>query len=234
MIIRHISFSSLHPALLISPFIALLSHFHRHLATRSYGGNIEMIPTSTASSEHVDFSYGWRSLAHSRWLPCALLALGTASNVIYAHTPLVAFAAMSGVALNRRPAIATALLIWLVNQAIGFRLRGYPLSATAFIWGALMGIGTLLVIAFASIRPGFSQSSWAGHFLWVAIAILGGFVLYQGLIMLAYPVMADGHFMSWEIIAKLFVKQAMWAGAIALVHGLGLWRQLSHLRSTQS
>ena len=54
---------------------------------------------------------------------------------------------------------------------MGFGLRGYPLSATAFTWGALMGIGTLLVIAFASIRPGFSQASWAGHFLWIAIAL---------------------------------------------------------------
>ncbi|MEO0647897.1 MAG: hypothetical protein AAFZ17_17380, partial [Cyanobacteria bacterium J06650_10] len=125
-----------------------------------------MIPTSTVSSGNVDFSYGWRSLAHSRWLSFALLTLGTVSNVIYAHTPLVAFAAMSGVALNRRRAIATALLIWLVNQAIGFGLRGYPLSVTAFTWGALMGIGTLLVVALASIRPGFSQASWAGHFLW--------------------------------------------------------------------
>lgn len=193
-----------------------------------------MIPTSTTSSDQVDFSYGWRSLAHSRWLPFALLALGTVSNIIYAHTPLVAFAAMSGVVLSRRRAIATALLIWLVNQSIGFGLRGYPLSATAFSWGALMGLGTLLVVAFASIRPGFSQSSWAGHFLWIAIALFSGFALYQGLIMLAHPAMADGHFMGWEIIAKLFVKQVMWTGVIALGHGVALWRQLSQLRSTQS
>lgn len=193
-----------------------------------------MIPTSTSSFDHVDFSYGWRSLAHTRWLPFALLTLGTASNVIYAHTPLVAFAAMSGVALKRRRAIAVALSIWLVNQAIGFGLRGYPISATAFTWGALMGVGTLLVAAFASIRPRFSQSSWAGHFLWAVIAVLGGFVLYQGLIMLAYPVMADGHFMSWKIISQLFVKQMVWAGAITLGHGLGLWRQLSKLRFMQS
>lgn len=190
-----------------------------------------MIPTSTASSERVDFSYGWRSLAHSRWLPFALLTLGTASNAIYAHTPLVAFAAMSGVMLNRRPAIATALLIWLVSQTMGFGLRGYPLSTTAFTWGALMGIGTLLVAAFASIRPRFSQSSWLGHLLWVAIALFSGFVLYQGLIMLAYPAIADGHFMGWEIIARLFVKQVIWTGAIALGHGIGIWRQLSELRS---
>mgnify|MGYP005863766311 CR=1 FL=1 len=183
--------------------------------------------------ERGSFALLWRSLAHRRWLPFALLTLGTASNAIYAHTPLVAFAAMSGVVLNRRRAIAIALLIWFVNQVIGFGLRGYPLSATAFTWGALMGIGTLLVVTFASIRPGFSQSSWAGHWLWVAITFIGGFVLYQGLIMLAYPVIADGHFMGLDIVAKLFVKQVMWTGAIALGHGVLLWRQVMVIRPMQ-
>lgn len=192
-----------------------------------------MIPASTASYRSADFSDGWRSLAQSRWLPFALLTLGTFSNAIYAHTPLVAFAAMSGAVLNRRRAIAVALLIWLVNQSIGFGLRSYPLSATALTWGALMGVGTLLVVTFASIRPRFSQSSWAGHGLWVAIALIGGFGIYQGLIALAYPVMADGHFMGWDMIAKLFMKQVIWAGAIALGHGAMLWRQFTVLHQTQ-
>lgn len=193
-----------------------------------------MILSATALSQSIDFSRGWRSLAYSGWLPFTLLFLGTISNVVYAHLPLVAFAAMSGVMLNRRRAIAVALLIWLVNQSIGFGLRGYPLSATTFVWGVLMSIGTMLVVTFASIRPGFSQSSWAGHCLWLAIALIGGFVLYQGLIILAYPVIADGHFMGLDIIAKLFVKELMWAGAIALGHGALLWRHLSQLRLAQN
>lgn len=192
-----------------------------------------MISSSTKLSRSAGFFRGLRSLAYSRWLSFALLALGTASNAIYAHTPLVAFAAMSGVALNRRRAIAIALLIWFMNQVIGFGLRGYPLGATAFTWGFLMGIGTLLVVTFASLRPGFSQSSWVGHGLWVAIALIGGFVLYQGLIMLAYPVVMDGHFIGLDMIAKLFIKELMWTGAIALGHGVLLWRHLSQLRLAQ-
>ncbi|MGF1499702.1 MAG: hypothetical protein ACFB8W_23190 [Elainellaceae cyanobacterium] len=184
-------------------------------------------------SETCNFAQAWRSLAHSRFLPFALLVLGTISNVIYAHTPLVAFAAMSGATLTRRRAIATALLIWLVNQALGFGLRGYPLTATAFTWGALMGVGTLLVAAFASLRPMFSQSSWTGHFLWAAIALVGGFALYQGLIILAYPVLADGHSMGWDVVARLFTKQVIWAGAIALGHGALLWRQVTAFRAAQ-
>jgi hypothetical protein len=171
------------------------------------------------------FAQAWRSLAHSRVWPFLLLALGTASNVVYAHTPLVAFAAIGGVSLPRRRAIAVALGLWLMNQTVGFGLRGYPLTATAFTWGVLMGLGTLLVVSFATVRPTFSQSAWLGHGLWVLLTVMVGFGLYQGLIMLAYPLLADGHAMGWDIIARLFRKQLLWAGAIALIHGALLWRQ---------
>ena len=101
------------------------------------------------------------------------------------------------------------------------------------MWGALMGLGTLLVVTVSSLRPEFSQSSWVGHWLWGAIALLNGFVLYQGLIVLAYPMMAGGHFMGWQIIVKLLLKQVTWGGAIALGHGALLWQHLSHLRPSQ-
>lgn len=179
-----------------------------------------------AQSTSYRFAQAWRSLASSRWPPLALLSLGVASNVVYAHAPLVAFAAMSGATLTRRRAIVIPLLIWLVNQGIGFGLRGYPLTATAFTWGALMGLGALLVAVVASWRPAFSQSTWAGHLLWLAIAFLGGFGLYQGMIMLAFPLLADGHAMGWDIVGKLFLKQLIWASAIALGHSLLLWRSL--------
>ena len=180
------------------------------------------------------FAAAWRSLATSLWWPFALLAVGTASNAIYAHTPLVAFAAMSGVTLLQRRAIVIALLIWLVNQSVGFGLRGYPLSVTAFTWGALMGVGTLLVVAFASWRPGFVRTSWLGHWLWSALSLLVGFGLYQGLILLVHPLMADGHWMDWAIVVKLFVKDVAWAGMIAIVHGLLLWRQSTALPLSQN
>ena len=180
------------------------------------------------------FGQAWRSLATNRWLPLTFLALGTASNVMYAHTPLVAFAVMSGLVLNRRRAIAVAMSLWVLNQAIGFGLRGYPLTTTAFTWGALMGVGTLMVVTFASWRPGFAQTTWAGHGLWLALSLLVGFGLYQGLILLAYPFMADGHWMDWAIVVKLFGKQALWTGVMALAHGLLLWRQCTLVSQSQT
>ncbi|MGF1482046.1 MAG: hypothetical protein ACFB4I_21625 [Cyanophyceae cyanobacterium] len=184
--------------------------------------------------ETHSFEQVWQSLAHNRWLPFALLAIATASNVVYAHPPLVAFATMSGVMLTRQRAVTVALLSWLINQGIGFGLRGYPLTGVAFAWGILMGLGTLLVVALASWRPFFSQSTWTGHFLWLAIAVLSGFVLYQGSILLAFPVLSDGHYLDWDIVAKLFLKQLVWAGAIALGHSLLLWRIFISSSSVES
>ncbi|MDY7015137.1 MAG: hypothetical protein SVX43_16385, partial [Cyanobacteriota bacterium] len=195
----------------------LMKNIYRQVAT---------IMDREAQTRTRSFEQAWRSLADSRFLPFALLTAGTASNIIYAHAPLVAFAAMAGATLTRQRAIAVALLVWLVNQALGFGLRGYPLTSVALIWGALMGIGTLMVVAFASWRPEFSQSYPTGHFLWMAIAILGGFALYQGLILLAFPLLADGHHMGWDIVGKLFLKQFIWASAIALGHSLLLQRAL--------
>ncbi|MBE9079568.1 hypothetical protein IQ241_20085 [Romeria aff. gracilis LEGE 07310] len=83
-----------------------------------------------------------------------------------------------------------------------------------------------MVVAFASWRPAFSQSNWAGHLAWTAIAVLIGFGLYQGLILLAFPLLADGHTMGWNIIAQLFLKQLVWAGAMILGHSLLMWRRL--------
>ena len=182
--------------------------------------------------EMQSFSKAWRSIACSRFWPFAMLAIGTASNLVYAHTPLVAFAAMAGMTLPRRKAIAIALMIWFVNQVIGFTLRGYPQTSVAFTWGVLMGIGTLLTVAWASWRPAFSQYQWVGHLLWMAIALLGGFILYQGLIVLASPVLADGHWMGWNVVVRLFIKQLMWAGAIALCHSL--WLKVTIRRALSS
>ncbi|NEQ42527.1 MAG: hypothetical protein F6K00_02765 [Leptolyngbya sp. SIOISBB] len=193
-----------------------------------------MSNTIHLSTDKTRFELAWRSLATNRWLLLTFLTLGTASNVMYAHTPLVAFAVMSGLVLTRRRAIAVALLLWVVNQAIGFGLRGYPLTATAFTWGALMGLGTLLVVTFAGWRPGFAQTTWVGHGLWLALSLLIGFGLYQGLILLAHPFMADGHWMDWAIVVKLFGKQTMWTGVMALAHGFLLWRQSTLVSQSQT
>ncbi|MGB3534590.1 MAG: hypothetical protein WBA13_13875 [Microcoleaceae cyanobacterium] len=184
----------------------------------------------TSNSDHL--SQARRSLANSRFWSGTLLGVGVASNVIYAHAPLAAFAAMSGATLSRRRAVSVALFIWFVNQTLGFGLRGYPLTPVAFSWGILMGMGTLLSVIVTSWRPSrMNQNSWVGSVGGMAIATVLGFAIYQSLILFAFPVLAEGHLMGWEIVGQLFVKHLTWAGGITIVHSLLLWRTVKRPRS---
>jgi hypothetical protein len=133
--------------------------------------------------------------------------------------------------LPRRRAVATVLLIWLANQLIGFGWRGYPQSATAFTWGAVMGLGTLLAVLLASWRPRFSRRSWRGHAIWQAFAVLAAVVLLQGTILLAYPLLGDGHALGWGTLLAIVRQQLLWAGALALGHGWLLRRRQRRLES---
>lgn len=188
-------------------------------------------PGSPGSAEPSAFAAAWRSLAGEPWLCAGLLAAGIASNGIHAHVPLAAFAATGGVMLPRRRAITTVLLIWLANQLIGFGWRGYPQSATAFTWGAVMGLGTLLAVLLASWRPRFSRCSWRGHAIWQTLAVIAGLVLFEGAILLAYPLLGDGHAMGWATLLAIVRKELLWAGALALGHGWLLRRRQRRLES---
>ncbi|MEB3278942.1 MAG: hypothetical protein VKK42_08505 [Lyngbya sp.] len=164
----------------------------------------------------------WIAVAKSRFWQILFLAIGTGSTIIYPHAPLVAFGTIAGTTLNRKRAILLGLIVWLVNQLYGFLIRDYPRSPDAFAWGLIMGAGVVLVTGFASIRPRFSRQQTFGHVLWIILAAIFGFVLYESLILLAFPVLTDGHSMGWNILQKLFVKNMIWTAGLGICYGLVL------------
>lgn len=182
------------------------------------------------------WSESWQAIARGRLWFFLLMLIGSSSSIVYAHAPSVAFATTAGVTLTRRRAVASAMAIWLVNQVYGYTLRHYPRTPDSLAWGLLMGVGTLLVTLLATLRPSFSQRQLAGHLLWVGIAVVGGFVLFEGMILFAFPLLTNGHSMGWNVLLKLFVKDMFWTGMIALCHGLlvGLTARFSsHSSSNQ-
>ena len=66
--------------------------------------------------------------------------------------------------------------------------------------------------------------------LWSLIALSGGFLLYQGAIVLIHPAVVDGHAMGAEVVGRLLRQQFIWGGGLALAHGL--WLQRRHAIST--
>ena len=185
----------------------------------------------TPEQRRAGFASTFAEIEASRWLPLGLLAAGTLSAVVTPHAPLAAFAATSGVLLRPRRAVAVALLIWLIDQASGLGLRGYPLEQLSVTWALVMGSGTVAVALLASRGPGFRRRSWSGHALWSLLALVGGFLLYQSTIVLVYPVIVDGHTMGADVITELLRQQLAWGGALMLGHGLWMQNKITQTAS---
>ena len=91
-------------------------------------------------------------VARQSWfLPVVLVGISAVSSWEFACiTPFVAFAVAAGYALSARVAVLTVMAIWLVNQAIGFGVLGYPWTVDTMLWGFAIGATALLAAVLAS------------------------------------------------------------------------------------
>ncbi len=69
---------------------------------------------------------------------CAL-----ASFALACATPFAAFAVIAAATLPLRPALLVVTGAWLVNQTIGFTALHYPINASTFAWGFVIGAAAL-------------------------------------------------------------------------------------------
>jgi hypothetical protein len=114
----------------------------------------------------------------SWFLPVVLVVISVVSSWEFACImPFVAFAVVSGYALSRRNAVLTVMAIWLVNQAIGFAVLGYPWTVDTILWGFAIGAAALLaaVLASAVMRPGLRN-----NLATIGAAFVVAFGAYEG------------------------------------------------------
>lgn len=163
----------------------------------------------------------WKATALSNWWQLCLIAIGSASSVIYPHVPLVSFAAVAGNTLTRQKALISATSIWFANQLYGFTIRQYPRTLESFTWGIVMGVGALLVTWLVTLGPKFSRYNWRGYLTWLAVSVVDGYVIYQGSILLIAQFMG-GHGLSGLILGRIFVRDVIWTFALAAIHGCAL------------
>jgi len=147
-----------------------------------------------------------------------LIFLGSASSVVYPHPPLVSFATIAGATLTPKKAAIAAMAIWLVNQVYGYSLRDYPRTSESIAWGLIIGLGTLLVTLLASIKPKFSREKIGGHFLWLGVSFVGGFILFEGLIFFTGILPGISHDLTPAILMRLLIKEGIWIVPLALAH----------------
>lgn len=169
--------------------------------------------------EKTPWAIRWQSIAQNRVWLMLVLAVGSASSVVYPHPPLVAFGAIAGTTLTPQKALGATAAIWLVNQIFGYGLRQYPQTAESLGWAIAMGIGALLIAGFASLRPQFSQATFKGHCLWVLAIAVAGFVLFEGIILSLGFLLTGSHVFTWEILGSLFSKEMIWTAALTGIYG---------------
>ncbi len=186
-----------------------------------------LIPSKSALNPKLSRIGLWQitveAIAKSNWWQMFLIAVGSASSVIYPHVPLVGFAAVAGNTLTRNKALISAMSIWFANQLYGFTIRQYPRTLESLIWGLVMGLGMLTVTWLVTLQPKFSCQSFQGYLIWLAISLIGGYAIYQGSIVLVAQWMG-GHGFSSIIWWGIFLRDVIWAMALFGVYGCILLR----------
>ncbi|MDQ0474344.1 hypothetical protein [Labrys wisconsinensis] len=154
--------------------------------------------------------------ATAGWIAAVTLATAAFSLVLACATPFPALAALAGTRMAPRPAAGLVLASWLANQAIGFTLLGYPLTANAFGWGVAMVLAALLATAAALWTQRLPAATW----LVTSAAFALAFVLYEAALLAATVPLASGP----EAFSAPVVAWVLWINLVALTGLLALHR----------
>ena len=111
------------------------------------------------------------------------------------------------------------MTMWLINQILGVTLHQYPLTFKTFVWGGVIGLGALLATLFASIKPRFVASELKNYCLWLGIAFIGSYLVYELTILLATFFLGGLENFTLPILWSIFVGNAAWGIPLALGHG---------------
>jgi hypothetical protein len=103
----------------------------------------------------------------------ATLTLGFACAL-----PFAAFAAAAAMLLAPGDAVAAILVVWLVNQSLGYAFLGYETDAATLAWG--LGLGA---IALASLAAAIAVLRSAHGIVAVGGAFSAAFVVYEGAVL---------------------------------------------------
>ena len=156
----------------------------------------------------------------TQWLGIIFLIVGalSASLVFRCATPFAAFAVFSAAILPWRVVLMTMAGMWLINQALGFGLLGYPATLDAVFWGVAVGTAAQLaaLIAITVLR----RLARAGQFTSYAVALVASFAVYE-LCLLAIAAAVgetENEAFAGNVIGWLALLNAIWLAALAALY----------------
>ncbi|MBF2055983.1 MAG: hypothetical protein IGQ45_01925 [Cyanobacterium sp. T60_A2020_053] len=164
----------------------------------------------------------------------SLLALGSFSNVVFTCAlPLVGFGALASTSLSKSKAIITILLMWLVNQVIGFTMRDYPLDFSTFAWGVVILLGGLLATMFGLFRFERYSSSFRQYLISIFASLMIGYIAYQAMIWVGGAVLGGLHGFNLAVLWQVFSVNALWTIALMVVHNVLIAQKLKFSSSVK-
>ena len=90
-------------------------------------------------------------------------------------TPFAAVATLAALTLPCRHGLAVVAVVWLANQAIGYGLLGYPGTLDSVLWGAAIGVSSIL--AFVAASAFATRHSGPVPYVWALCAAFAGYQL---------------------------------------------------------
>lgn len=150
------------------------------------------------------------------WVVLLTVASLLTTLVFACATPFPSLAALAAVHMTRRDGLALITAAWVVSQATGFCVMGYPWDVATALNGIAIGTGALASLLAASLADDrVAMRSTAGQ---LVIAYLTAFVGFKVGVALWAPVMAHaGAGFTPTVLVRQFLR---YAAVLAGLHGL--------------
>ena len=130
-----------------------------------------------------------------------------ASLTFACATPFAAFAALAGAMLPLSAALPVVLAAWIVNQAIGFGVLGYPMEMNTLLWGLAIGVAALAATAVSARVP---RSSTGGRAATLTLAVIAAYAVYEIVLLAFAPALGGSGAFTMTIIARLGLLNVLW------------------------
>jgi hypothetical protein len=142
---------------------------------------------------------------------CLLLltaACGLASFAFACATPFAAFAAFAGAVLPLSAALPVVVAAWIVNQAIGFGVLGYPVELHTFLWGFAIGAAAFIATAVSALVLRLLPA--IGRPAELALALLAAYAAYEVVLFAFTPVLGGAGAFTVAIIVRIGLLNVLW------------------------
>jgi hypothetical protein len=159
-----------------------------------------------------------------RWLWILLL---TAASVFVTlgmacATPFAALATLAALHMSRRDGLALIGIAWLVDQAVGYGLLGYPRTPNSFAWGVIVGVGAILALLAGQALADRLRDR--GVMATGAAAFAGAFVASQAVLFVATAGLASGsEAFSLPVVGWMLRVNLLSLAGLLILYRLAVW-----------